>query len=302
MRVLFIAILFVTIIYSKGTISGKSISSSATISFNLNGTLVTAKSNSDSFIVDRVVDIKLNWQDSAPISVGSNEKDRVLTFNLSNWGNSKDTIKLSKILDSNQTFTPAPTNIRIFQDSNNNGVFDNKDSLVSSLTLDADSNKTLFLVADIPDGNQTINAKSYVGINAQSTSNSTSGADRANEIDTVIRSGNVGEYGIYKIRECWLEAVQSQRIISEDNQTHTGSIIEYSIKISIGGNNQGKSIKDINLTDPIPQNSLYIPNSLTLNGKKLKDSEHLKDNTIIIDNLAISNDSSLIAKFRVLIK
>ncbi len=302
MRLIIVSFLLVMLIHAKGTIAGEKIDNKATISFNLNNYSISIESNTDSFVVDKVVDIKLNWQDSSPISVASNEKDRVLTFLLSNLGNSSDTVSLDKIVDTQKSFKPEPTNIRVYQDSNSNGVYDSNDKVVSNITIDADSNKTLFVVSDIPDGNQTINSEAYVGLKATSTSVATNDKDDANKIDIVIRNKEKSEFGIYKIRDCWLEAIQSGKVLGDDNQTHTGSIIEYTIKLSIGGNSEGKIIKEINVTDPIPDKTLYIPNSLTLNDKPLKDSEHLKSNTIVINNLTISNDSVQTIKFRVQIQ
>jgi len=299
MKLFFVSFLFIVLLNAKGTLSGEKIENQATVGFNLNGDNHLIQSNIDSFVVDKIVDIKLNWQDSTPVSVASNEKDRVLTFLLTNLGNGKDTIKLTDIIDTKKSFTPPPTNIRLYQDSNNNGIFDSSDKKVSQLTLDADNNKTLFIVSDIPEGNQTINSEAFVGIKATSTATNSSGADNPNKVDTVIRNKEKSEYGIYKIRDCWLEAIQSGELIGDDNKTHTGSIIEYTIKLSIGGDSKGKKIKDINVTDPIPDKTLYIPNSLKLNGKTLKDSEYLKDDTIVINNLTISNDSVQEIKFRV---
>ena len=299
MRFFLVSFLVVILLNAKGTLSGEKIDNQASIGFNLNGTDHLIQSNIDSFVVDKIVDIKLNWQDSAPVSVASNEKDRVLTFLLTNLGNGKDTIKLTDIIDTQNSFTPPPTNIRLYEDSNNNGIFDSSDKKVSQLALDADNNKTLFIVSDIPDGNQTINSEAFVGIKATSTATNSSGADNADKVDVVIRNKEKSEYGIYKIRECWLEAIHSGEVIGDNNKTHTGSIIEYTIKLSIGGNNSKKTIKDINVTDLIPDKTLYIPNSLNLNGKTLKDSEHLKDDTIVINNLTISDDSVQEVKFRV---
>jgi len=299
-----IALLFLSslFLYSKGTLSGESISNKASISFKLNNTSYIIRSNQDEFVVDRVVDIKLYWQDLRPIGVSSNEQNRVLSFVLANLGNAKEEINLEKIVDQNKTFLPAPNNIRLYEDSNHNGVFDKNDTQSSKKLLEADENTTLFIVADIPDGNQSINATSYVGINASIKSFASNQKDKANKIDTVIRNNKASAFGIYKIRDCWLEATHKGKVLSQDNKAHTGSIIEYTIKLSIGGNNKGKVIKDISFKDSIPAKSLYIPNSLTLNNEHLSDSEHIKGSSIIINNLTISNDETYTITFKVQIQ
>jgi len=300
MRVLFFSFIIVILVSAKGTLSGENIENTASIEYSLNGLDYKTQSNTDVFVVDKIVDIKLNWQDSTSVSVSSGEKDRVLTFNLANWGNSKDSITLTNIIDSAKSFSPEPTNIRVFQDSNGNGVFDKDDTIISRIDLDADSNTTLFIVSDIPDGNQSINSEAFVGIKAVSTSKHSTNEDRADKVDVVVRIGEKSEFGIYKIRDCWLETSHSGELIGDDNTTHTGSIIEYKIELSIGGSKEGKEISDINLTDTMPEKTVYIPNSLSLNGKSLKDGEHIEDNIITINNLTLnSNNPQYVVKFRV---
>ncbi len=302
MRYLFISIFLTIYIVAKGTISGLVIKNSATISFEINGQKFSTKSNSDSFVVDKIVDVKVTWEDNSVVHIASNEKNRVLTFNVSNLGNSKDKIKLNYIVDINRSFKPLPSNIRLIEDSNHNGVFDSKDKKIDYISLDADKNQTLFIVSDFKDANYTLNSNAYVGIEATSTSKNTKGVDSKDKIDTVVRRGSSSGFGIYKVRDCWLEATQSSEVLSDDNKTHTGSIVKYKISLSIGGNANGKLIKDINITDVIPPQSLYIPNSLKLNGKKLSDSKYIKDGNITISELSISNKNKKIVEFKVQIK
>jgi len=296
---LFVIGVYTIFLYAKGTLSGEHISNQASLVLTIEDKNYSVVSNAEEFVVDRVVDIKLFWQDNAPIRVSSNEKNRVLTFLLSNLGNAKDTITLTTLLDSNKSFVPAPAHIRLYEDSNQNGFFDANDTLSSQISLEADQNRSLFIVADILEGNYTINASSFVGIRASSLANATTEADRANQVDIVLRNKEQTSFGVYKIKDCWLEAKHLGEVLSEDNKTHTGSLIEYTIELSIGGNNKGKTISDITIRDNIDSKSIYVPNSLRLNDTPLKDSEHFVDNTIIVSNLSLSNDEKKRLQFRV---
>jgi len=289
---------------AKGTIAGSVIENRATVKVKLQNSIVESQSNKDTFVVDQIVDIKLSWQDSSEVAVASGEKDRVLTFEVSNIGNKRDTVTLEHIDNGGNSFSKKPTNVRIYKDTNGNGVWDENDIKVSKVTLNEDSNTTLFLVSDIQEDNYNVNDKDDEGIKAISKSSNSSGNDNKDKIDTVVRNKNAQDYGTYIIRDYWLETLKSSKIESEDNKTHTGSVIEYKIELKIGGSNTNKEITDIKLKDAIPNGTTYINGSLKLNGTTLSDAKdgdagYFENNTIWVSILKIKNSETKEVLFKV---
>ena len=261
-----------TLIHAKGTLAGTAIQNSAQIHYSVGGIDQNLTSNTDSFVVDKIVDLDLSWQDGAAVEVSAGEQSRILTFLLSNLGNGEDRFHLGyEHNTTNSQFVPLPTP-SIYQDSNGNGIFDpGTDIQVSDLNLTADGNVTLFVVSDIP-----INAQagdlSHDGILAVSQSHPTAGADRQTEIDTVVRAQHDRDQGLYRIFDYWLESHKSAVVHSDDNLTHTGTRITYTIDLSIGGNATGRTIDHVLMRDSMPAGTAYLAGSLKLDGVSLTDA------------------------------
>ena len=250
--------------YARGTHSGTAIANQAQIAYAVGGIDNHLSSNTDTFFVDKVVDVQIDWEDTAPVKVSAGDSDRVLSFVVSNLGNSDDNITLG--YEHNATSDFVPTHVRIFLDDGD-GVFDSNDTLVSRVSLPADTNATLFLLGDIPDDNTTAPThQSFESIRATTESNATAGADHPDHVDVVIRTGSDIDTGIWEIRDYWLVAEKNATVHSDDNATHTGTRVTYTITYYIGGHAAGQSITNLVLTDPIPSNTRYVAGSLTQDG------------------------------------
>jgi uncharacterized repeat protein (TIGR01451 family) len=261
----------ITLSHAKGTLAGTAIQNSAQIHCSVGGIDQNLTSNTDSFVVDKIIDLDITWQDTNPVEVSAGEQDRVLTFVLSNLGNGDDNVTLTYEHNSSSHFLPE--NAQLFQDSNTNGIFEpGVDMLIGDITLAADTNTTLFIVADIPDGKHTGGDLSRDGIKADSQNSATVGVDNPDAVDVVIRSGSDSAEGVYVIRDYWLVSQKHAVVDSDDNQTHTGTIITYTIDLFIGGNATGRSIDHLILADSIPSGTTYQAGSLKLNGVSLSDA------------------------------
>jgi len=259
------------VLAAKGTLAGTGIDNSAQIAFAVGGVDHNITSNTDTFVVDRVVDVHTSWQDSAPVKVSAGDHGRVLTFVVSNEGNSDDKLTLSHDHNSSSDF--APENLQIFLDTNHNGIFDpGTDTVVSDLSLPADGNATIFFVSTIPDDNTTQpGTKAWEILRAASESNATSGADDPSAVDTVVRQGEDNATGVYEVLDYWLESNKTARIHSADGKTHTGTRVSYTITVGIGGDAAGKTIGQVVITDAIPAGTRYVAGSLRLEGHPLSD-------------------------------
>ena len=269
---LLLSSLNLSLVYAKGTLAGTTIYNRAGIDYQVGGMDYNLTSNTDSFLVDKIIDLDISWQDASAVEVGASEQDRVLTFLLSNLGNGDDQFDLSYEHNSTSSFSPAPTNPRIYRDSNGNGVFDaGTDLQISDINLTADANVTLFVVSDIPDANYTSGDLSHDGITADSRSSATVGTDDQYAVDVVVRSDTDVDMGAYVIRDFWLSSQKSALVHSVDHLLHTGTIVTYSIDLSIGGNAGGRTIDQVIVTDGIPSGTVYQAGSLKLDGVSLTD-------------------------------
>jgi uncharacterized repeat protein (TIGR01451 family) len=261
------------VLMAKGTLAGTSVTNQALIEFAVGGVDGNLTSNSDLFKIDRVVNTQIAWQDTAPVEVGAGDHDRVLTFILTNLGNGEDNITLS--YEHNTTSNFLPQGVQIFRDDNNNSHYDpGVDTLISSaVTLGADANTTLFLVGNIPDNNTTTpGAQSHDGIHAASESNATAGADRQDQVDIVILKKDDNATGAWVIRDYWLVTEKNATVHSDDNATHTGTRVTYTIDCHIGGHAAGRQIEHVVVTDRVPAGTRYLPGTLKLGSVALSDA------------------------------
>jgi len=264
---------FAGFLLAKGTPAGIPINNIAEIAYTVNGVSSNFASNTDSFVVDQVVDIHVDWQDTESVKVFAGSHDRVLTFRVTNEGNGDENLTIGRDHNTSSDFTPD--NLRIFFDADHNGIFDPAiDSIVTNpLHLNSDTNVTLFLVGDIPDNNTTqAGAKAFEILRIASQSNATVGADDPAVVDTVIRKGEDNASGIYEVFDFWLESNKTVRIHSDDNATHTGTRITYTIAVGIGGNATGRTIGHVVIRDAIPAGTQYLPGTLHRDDTLLTDA------------------------------
>lgn len=255
---------------AKGTPAGTLISNMALIDYTVGGTDGNLTSNTDQFVIDRVVDIKVDWEDAAAIEVAAGDRDRVLTFLLANLGNGDENITLSYEHNTSSLFLPQ--GVMIYVDDGDGHFDPTHDTNTTKVSLGADLNVTLFLVGAIPDDNTTKPGNhSYEILHAASDSNATPGVDRQHQLDIVLRQGSDADQGSWMIREYWLVAEKNATVHTEDNATHTGSRITYTIETYIGGKAAGHTLTDLVVTDTIPDGTRYIPATLRLDGKPLTD-------------------------------
>jgi len=265
-------IFFSILLYAQGTVAGTVINNQAGIVYILGGVEQNLTTNTDSFLVDQIIDLSLSWQDNTPIEVAAGDTDRVLTFVLTNEGNGEDNISLTYEHNTSSDFLPQDA--RLFLDSNGNGIYDpGVDVEISDIELGADTNATLFIVADIPDNNDTVaGADSRDAIVALSQGSETNGTDDQHAVDVVIRTDRDRDEGVYVIRDYWLASHKSAVVQSDDGALHTGTVITYSIDLSIGGNAEGRTIESIVLEDMIPSGTSYRSGTLRLDGVSLTDA------------------------------
>jgi len=266
-------LIFYIFAHAKGTTAGSVISNQAYMTFAMHSSDNNLSSNIDRFVIDHIVDMDLLWQDTRSVPVGGGYKDAMLRFVLVNLGNGDDNFTIAYEHNLTDSFDPAPENARFYLDADGDNLLDKSiDTLISGdINLSADTNATLFLLTDIVEGNYSANDLSYDGVRSSSTSTDTNGSDNKELVDTTVRTGSLVAMGIYEIKDFWLESNMTMEIMSEDNLTHTGTVLRYTILAEIGGETYHRQIDDLLIIDEIPKGSRYMGDSLYLDDKLLTD-------------------------------
>ena len=144
--------------FAAGTLSNTEISSTASFSFTVNGTTSTL-TDTNSYRVDNKIDLVVSTVDTQAVTVGADTTDVLLTYTVRNDGNTVQDFLLTSHETSTVAFTGANevtdtyglTNVRVFVDGNNNGVYDvaaDTQTYIDELAPDAEA--TVFIVADVP--------------------------------------------------------------------------------------------------------------------------------------------------------
>jgi len=271
-------ILGATSVYAGGTIPGTVISNMATATYTVGAATVTSDSNITTLIVVEVLDVTVTEQDGAKtVTVSIGAVSQMLTFRVTNTGNGTETFTLTPdALVAGDDFDP--TNVSVYLDTNDNGVYNAGVDTVSpgSLTLATDAFKTVFVFCDIPGavadaniGKVTLTAASNTGTGAPGASLGINAPDTWEAI--VGASGGDGaDTGIYLVSDVTVTVVKSQVALDPFGgaKPMPTATVTYTITVTVTGTGTATGVT---FTDPIPANTTYTGGTLTLNAGGLTD-------------------------------
>lgn len=275
-----------------GTTAGTDITNNVTVSFEVGGETQTDVTDSDTFTVDRNIDVNVNFTGATPVNVSPGQDQAVLSFDVTNLSNATVDLDLSTVLTAG---TPANIeNIEIYIDANDNGVLDAAEItagpvtfldevaaddgtgtetiavlVVADITLDAVNADTfdIVLVADAHEAG----AASTLGAEITATA----GANTAG-VDTVLADGNgatgeegdndgaFSDQGQYEVAGALISVVKSSRIISDpvngvtDPKAIPGAVIEYCIAVSNAAG--GADATAVSVADDLPADVTFTEN------------------------------------------
>ncbi len=155
-----------------GTESGTDIRNQATLSFGDDeDALVDIKSNIDNFVVDTKIDVAVSTMDVSAVQTQPGKISVVLKFKVSNQGNSIQDFNLASLRSSSNAFGLKDNfdaeNVRVFVDINNNGQYDESDTINYIDELGIDAEKVVFIVADMPSSGITDGSIAVYDLQAQ---------------------------------------------------------------------------------------------------------------------------------------
>jgi uncharacterized repeat protein (TIGR01451 family) len=298
---IFLLLIVPQISWAVGTPSGTTISNSATLTYAIGaGPTTTATSNTVSFVVDKKVNLLVTEVSGAATSVSIGQIGAVTTFSVTNLGNDPQGFTLTAALAVGNPATggtpPFTTNnfsatgLQVFVDSNANGVYDaGVDTATSIPTLAAGASQTVFIVGDIP-GTALSGQQSVVSLTATAVVPSTMAALGATAgsdtpgVDVVFadsagvadgaRDAKHSAYDAYLVNGVNVALTKTitsvvdpnGRVVltpaSGDPALMPTSTLTYQIVVDLTGSGTADNLV---ITDPLPANTSYVPNSITVN-------------------------------------
>ncbi|HIP60172.1 MAG TPA: hypothetical protein EYH01_07085 [Campylobacterales bacterium] len=257
--------------FAKGVRAGTVIQNSAMLSFSLEEEEFIIKSNVAKSVVDQLIDVKVSWMDTRPMVVSLGERQRVLTYKVLNSGNGRDRYTLlAQELNYKSEFSLEEK--RVYLDANDNYRLDASDPQRKTVTLDEDREQLVFVVSKIGDAlTASSGSQNFVNLKALSRIGGSGekgkiyigrGIDGVDVVDGF--SGGVSEdEGSYKL-------LIANVILNKDVSIDNDGIITVSVLVTVGGEG---SVKDVNIVDEIPNETIYVKNSLLLDGGALTDQD-----------------------------
>lgn len=274
---------------AAGTASGTTITNNVSLDYKVGGVDQTQVTASDSFTVDRKVNLTVAEVGSTTTSVSPGQLAAVTAFTVTNSSNASLDLALAATQLSGGSAAHGgtdnfdATNVRVYVDTNTNGSYDaGTDTLVSYLDqVAADASRTVFVVVDIP---LSRNTGDVAGVRLTATAaeataagslgavvTQTSGANTSG-VDTVFADtntdGNVARDGAhfdeddYTILAAALTASKTSRIISDPFNGSTnpkmipGAVVEYCVSVANAAGSA--TATNISISDTLPSATTYL--------------------------------------------
>lgn len=274
--------------FAAGTTAGSTITNNVTVSFQVGGVNQNNVTASNSFTVDRKVNFTVAEDGTATTQVSPGQTSAVTTFVVTNTSNAPLDFALAATNRSGGTAEHGGTdnfdvsNIRMYQDTNNNGSYDSgTDTLITYLDqVAADASIRVFVLADVPLGRSTndVAGVRLTGTASEATAagslgatvTQTAGANTAG-VDTVFAdtnaNGNTARDGIhfdeddYTILAANLTATKTSRVISDPLNGTTnpklipGAVVEYCISVANAAGSA--SATNVAISDNLPTQTIF---------------------------------------------
>ena len=266
--------------WAVGTAVGTQIENTATVSYDLAGTPLTATSNTTVVTVAERINVTTTLQ-SPQVLVSPSDAARAILFTVTNTGNGTETFALT--IDSaiaGDDFDPVPAVPAIYFDTDGSGDFNAGDQAyvpgTNDPVLDADASTSVFLVNDIPGtvangdiGRSQLTATSLTGSGTPGTVFAGLGDGG---VDAVVGTtgGAASDTGEYLVSDVLVSIVKAQAVADQFGGTEPipGATLTYTITVEV--QSAGTATASV-VRDPIPTFTTFVADSITLNGAALTD-------------------------------
>ena len=266
--------------FAAGTTSGTSITNTVNVTYNVGGVAQNPLTASDTFVVDRKVNLTVTEVGNTTTTVSPGQLAAVTTFSIANLSNA--TIDVGLLATNLAGDNYDVSNFKYYVDTNGNGIYDaGTDQQITYLDqLAADGIKTVFVVADIPLGGTTADVANIrlTGTAQEGTTAGSQGADIAATgtantalgVETVLAdtaaNGNTASDGKSFAQDSYtklaaaLTATKTSRVVSDPINGTTnpkaipGAVLEYCIAVTNAG---GADATSVAINDPLPGATTY---------------------------------------------
>ena len=272
-----------TVNYTVGSVAQTLIESSPT------GNAVPGANNGadTSFVVDNKVDLTVSEVSGANEVVNPGQANVVAVLRVTNTGNAAQAYQLAATNNTGgalfgNTDNADVANLRVFVDSNNDGIYQSgSDTATSIATLAADANVRVFIVADVPVtatngqfANARLTASTAVNNTPATLVTQTAGAENPAAVDIVfadgagtgdaVRDGRHSADDQFAVRSAALAIAKTSTVVSDPFNGVTspksipGATLEYAVTVT---NTGAVAAAGIALADPIPANTTFVSNA-----------------------------------------
>lgn len=275
--------------FAAGTTAGGSITNNVTVEYQVGGVDQTDVTASDTFVVDRAINIVVAEQGSATTTVSPNEQDAATAFDVTNSSNDTIDISLAAINSAaahGGTDNFDVTGIQIYEDDGD-GVFDAGDTLVTFLDeMAEDETRRVFIVADIPDqsdgdvaGVRLTGTAAEGGTASSEGSTITESATNDQSVEDTVFADADGVYdGIafdnddYTVAAATLTAVKISEVLATGYPISgateyfniPGATVQYCIAVTNAAG--GADAQNVVITDSIPADTTFVASSILVGG------------------------------------
>jgi hypothetical protein len=274
---------------AAGTQAGSTITNNVTVNYQVGGVAQTAVNASNTFTVDRRVNLTVVETGNATTNVSPGQTAAVTTFAVTNTSNDVLDFQLAVAQlaggtaphGGTDTFdVTAPT---LYVDTNGNGTYDaGTDQAVSYLDeLAADTSRTVFVVANIP-LSQPTGARAALSLTATGREGGgagslgaalvqTAGANTAGEdtvfgdgagTDDAARDAAFSARDDYTVAAAALTVAKTSTVVSDPFNGTTnpklipGAVVEYCIQVANASG--GAAATSVAISDPLPTQTTYL--------------------------------------------
>jgi hypothetical protein len=274
--------------FAAGTTAGTTVTNSVTLDYKIGGIDQNQVTASDTFTVDRKVNLVVSEVGTTSTTVTPGQTSAVTAFTVTNSSNAPLDFALAGTQLSGGTAAHGGTdnynvtNLKVYADTNGNGAYNpGVDQEVTYLDqVAADTSRTVFIVADVPLGRATgdVAGVRLTATASEATASGSLGATvtqtagaNTSGVDTVFADtntdGNVARDGIhfdeddYTILAASLTTTKTSRVISDPFNGTTnpkmipGAVVEYCIAVANGAGSATAS--GINISDTLPAETTY---------------------------------------------
>lgn len=264
---------------AAGTRAGTTISNTATASFDNGAGTQNIDSNTVNMLVDELLNVTVASNNPADVTTTPGATGQVLSYTITNTGNGVEAFGITTANAGGDNYDPTVTQIVI---DDGDGVYEpGIDTIYVAGTndpvLNPDASVTIFVLSTTPggvvDGNRgivSLVAAARTGTGTPGTSFTGQGEGGGDAV--VGATGADGQdNGAFVVSTAAVSLAKTALIVDPlgGAEPIPGATITYTIVATVTGSG---SVTGLSVNDPIPANTTYVANSITLGGVALTDA------------------------------